>query len=351
MNRSSKLCVNSDRISRRKFALQAGLCAAGLAVGYGKSLPHDDPPSAIALARNSDRSKAIKTAVDLLGKINFGGQDVYLKANYNSPDPFPATTHPDTLRHVVGYLRESRCGRITLVERSGMGFTRDVWAKLAIPDLARQLDLKLLSLEDLPPEDWRKEELPGSNWKSGIEIPGFLVQDAYVVQICNLKTHRFGAVFSASLKNSIGLLAKNGRVNAGYNYMAELHSSAQQGAMIAEVNQVYVPKLIIMDAMQVFISGGPEAGELAAPETVLVSADRVAIDAAGVALLRLQIEIPGQSLTRNPIFEQEQIKRAAELKLGAGSASDIRFLTADVHTATLASQLEGMLQAVDKSKK
>jgi uncharacterized protein (DUF362 family) len=351
MNRSANWREDSSRISRRSFALRAGFYAAGLALYRGTGLPAPDLPSTIALARSSDRSKALAIASDLLGRIDFGGRDVYLKANYNSPDPFPATTHPDMLTHVVGFLRESHCGRITLAERSGMGITREVWKELDIPDLARRLNLELLSLEDLRPEEWRKEDLPGSNWKSGIEVPGFLDRDAYVVQICNLKTHRFGAIFSASLKNSIGLVAKDGRLNDSYNYMAELHSSTQQGAMIAEVNQVYAPKLIFMDAMQVFVNGGPEAGEMAAPETVLISADRVAVDAAGVALLRLQMEIPGHPLSRNAVFEQDQIKRAVELNLGSGSAQDIRFLTMDAHSAMLASQLESTLQSTDKQKK
>jgi uncharacterized protein (DUF362 family) len=77
----------------------------------------------------------------------------------------------------------------------------------------------------------------------------------------------------------------------------------------------------------------------------------VAVDAAGVALLRLQMEIPGHPLSRNAVFEQDQIKRAVELNLGAGSAQDIRFLTMDAHSAMLASQLESTLQSTDKPKK
>jgi uncharacterized protein (DUF362 family) len=351
MSQSRELCARAGPISRRKFAIHAGLGLAGLALSPCRSRAQSDDRSELALARKQDRETALKTAASLLGRIDFGGKDLYLKGSYNSPDPFPATTHAETLTTVVALLREFDCGNITLVERSGMGLTRDVWGKLGVTSLAKQLGLRLLALEDLPADQWRREDLPGSNWKMGIEVPVFLDPDAYVVQICNLKTHRFGGIFSASLKNSIGLMARDGKVNPGYNYMRELHASPQQGAMIAEVNLAYQPKLIFMDAMQVFTRGGPDAGEIATPEVVMASADRLAIDAAGVALLRLQHETPGQLLSLRPVYGQDQLKRGAELNLGARSSSDIRYLTADTASAMLASQLDAIIQDVPKAKK
>jgi len=351
MNRSRKLCAARGPVTRREFAWQAGLGITGLALIRAGGLAQEEPRSELALARSPDRSSALKAAVGLLGKINFGGKGLYLKANFNSPDPFPATTHPDMLGAVVDLLRECNCGKITLVERSGMGSTRDIWERLGVTILAQRLDVQLVALDELPAEQWRKEELPGSNWKAGVEVPKFLDRDTYLVQICNLKTHRFGGVFSASLKNSVGLVAKYGQLNAGYNYMKELHSSPQQGAMIAELNVFYEPKLIIMDAMQVFTAGGPETGRLASPQVVLASADRVAIDAAGVVLLRLHGQGPDQPLSVPTVYEQAQIKRAAELKLGATNADEIRFLTADLPGSGLASQIEAIIQEPPKAVK
>jgi uncharacterized protein (DUF362 family) len=351
MSRSRELCTYDGSISRRKFGLHAGMGLAGLALACGRGISQDEVPSPVALARNADRKSAFRGATNLLGRMDFGGRDVLLKANYNSLDPFPATTHPDTLTGVISYLRESNCGAITLVERSGMGVTHDIWVSSGVSELAGKLGFALLALEDLTSGQWRKEGLPGSNWKAGIEVPQLLNRDAYVIQICNLKTHRFGGIFSGSLKNSIGLMAKYGHVNAGYNYMAELHSSAQQGAMIAEVNLAYEPKLVIMDAMQVFTSGGPEAGEVATPEVFFASGDRVAIDAAGVALLRLQRDAADQPLNLRAVYEQDQIRRASELHLGARSMDEIRFLTEDARSSILASQLESLIREVPKTKK
>ena len=155
--------------------------------------------------------------------------------------------------------------------------------------------------------------------------PGLLNAETCVVQICNLKTHRFGGHFSASLKNSVGLIAKYSSQPPRYNYMTELHASPDQRSMIAEVNQIYAPRLVVMDAIQVFVNGGPERGDLAYPEMMAASRDRVAIDAAGVALLRLHGA--GPPLSRGMVFEQEQLTRAIELELGAKSVQEIQFLT------------------------
>jgi hypothetical protein len=68
-------------------------------------------------------------------------------------------------------------------------------------------------------------------------------------------------------------------------------------------------------------------------------------------LLRLQRGVPDQPLNLRAVYEQDQIRRAAELNLGAKSAGEIRFLSGDVRGSLLALQLEAILQQVPKSKK
>ncbi len=68
-------------------------------------------------------------------------------------------------------------------------------------------------------------------------------------------------------------------------------------------------------------------GKPAKGEVFLASSDRVAIDAVGVAILKLLGS--NESIMRPKIFEQEQIARAAELGLGASSPSEIEVVPAD----------------------
>jgi uncharacterized protein (DUF362 family) len=225
-----------------------------------------------------------------------------------------------------------------------------VWQELGIPDVLKGLQVTLLPLESLQKSQWRREDLPGSHWKRGVEVPWFLTRDACVVQISNLKTHRFGGIFSASLKNSIGLIAKRGQVDGSpYNYMEELHSSADQRLMIAEVNQIYKPALIIMDATQVFVDGGPDTGRVARPQAILASHDRVAIDVAGTALLR--VHGAAGALGRTYVFKQDQIKRAVGLELGVKSAKEIQLLPADATSRELMHRINAALMEPAETEK
>ena len=97
-----------------------------------------------------------------------------------------------------------------------------------------------------------------------------------------------------------------------------------------------------MDAIQVFVKGGPESGELAYPEIVAASRDRVAIDSIGLALLRHFGA--GPPLNRGSIFDQEQLKRAAELGLGIKSEREIQLLADDRESRSMATQLENALK-------
>ena len=74
---------------------------------------------------------------------------------------------------------------------------------------------------------------------------------------------------------------------------------------------------------------------------IAASRDRVALDAVGIALLRHLGS--GYPLNRGSIFNQEQIKRAAELGLGARTAKNIQLLTDDNESRILASKLESLL--------
>jgi uncharacterized protein (DUF362 family) len=85
--------------------------------------------------------------------------------------------------------------------------------------------------------------------------------------------------------------------------------------MIAEANLAWRPALNVMDALEAFVDGGPEAGTRAAPGVFLASDDRCALDAAAVALLR-QHGMKGPAAS-GPIGRTDQLARALELGLGA----------------------------------
>ncbi len=144
-----------------------------------------------------------------------------------------------------------------------------------------------------------------------------------------------------SLKNSVGLIAKKlpGKI---YNYMGELHLSPHQRMMIAEINPHYPVDLVLMDGMKAFLDKGPERGLTAKPNLLLASKDRVAIDAVGVAILRYYGT--KDAVSKGKIFQQMQIKKAAELGVGVDSADKINLIPIDVGSEESAGEIASILE-------
>jgi len=109
--------------------------------------------------------------------------------------------------------------------------------------------------------------------------------------------------------------------------MSELHSSPHQRKMIAELNAPFKPALIVLDGVEAFVDGGPMVGKRAKAGVFLASTDRIATDAVGVAILKSLGS--NAAIMNRKIFEQEQIARAVELRLGVGSPSEIEIIATD----------------------
>jgi uncharacterized protein (DUF362 family) len=280
--------------------------------------------SNVFAADASNRVKGVKILLDEFDVATEG--TVALKANYNSDDPFPATTHPETLRALIEGIKSMASGEIVMAERSGMGRTRTVLRNRGVIDLSKKLGFKLTDLDAMVSEGWTDINSEGLHWKNGFMIARLFQEADKVVSTCCLKTHRFGGHFTMSLKNSVGLIAARSP-GFEYDYMRELHTSPFQRLMIAEINKFYGTDLVIMDAAQGFVRGGPERGEPVEPKVLLASKDRVAIDAVGVALLRHYGTTP--EVMRGRIFDLEQIARASRLGVGVTSQDQIDLIPLD----------------------
>jgi uncharacterized protein (DUF362 family) len=298
----------------------------------------------VFLLKTSNRAAGVKKLMSQVGLDEFSGKNVALKANFNSADAFPASTHLDTLGAVVETLKGAKAEEITLGERSGMGDTRHVLEQMGVMDLSERLGFEAVVLDELAKEEWVKGDRDGTHWLKGFYVAKPFLDADKVVQTCCLKTHRFGGHFTLSLKNSVGLVAKRvpGTI---YDYMWELHGSPFQRLMIAEINRHYRVDLVVMDGIKAFTSGGPEKGELVEPNLLLVSEDRVAIDAVGVAILRLYGA--NGHVAKGSIFGLDQIRRAAELGVGVESASEIRLTSLDDESRGIAEKIERVLRTED----
>lgn len=276
--------------------------------------------AAVSLVKTSDRKSGIKRAVDLLGINPANGKDVLLKPNFNTADPFPGSTHNDTLTYLIMHLKNLGAKSITIGERSGPPDTTDVLKEKGIYDISKKLGTGLINFEELPTDGWVRVSPEKSHWRKGFDVAKPILDSECIISTCCLKTHAFGGVFTMSLKLSVGITHKRN--------MTELHSSfLSMRKMIAEINQAYKPSLILLDGLEAFVDGGPAHGTRKKADVILAGTDRVAIDAVGLSILK---ELgSNRSIMEKKVFKQEQIARAVELGLGIGSPEEIEILSAD----------------------
>ncbi len=301
-----------------------------------------DSSGEVFVLKTADRANGVPALLKKFGLDDYAGKQVAVKANFNSADPFPASTHLETLGAIVETLKSAGAGGITLAERSGMGDTAKVLEEMGVFALSRKLGFNAVVLDSVGKDGWIKFERGKTHWLNGFYMAKVFQEADKIVQTCCLKTHRFGGHFTLSLKNSVGLVAK--KVPGGmYDYMWELHGSPYQRQMIAEINSHYNLDFVVMDGIKAFVTGGPESGKVVEPNLLLASKDRVAIDAVGVAILKMY-GAKGK-VGEAGVFEQDQLKRAAELGFGVKSVDEIKLMALNSESQAEVEKIEQVLRA------
>ena len=297
-------------------------------------------PHRVVLIKTTDRAAGVRQAIELLQPPSFRDKQIFIKPNYNTGDPAPAATDPVVLETLVQVIQGAGARGITVGDRSGMADTRSAMTQMQVFALANRYGFEPIVFDELSRDNWQYFGAEGTNWSQGFAIARPVLGADAIVNVCCLKTHRFGGHFTLSLKNTIGMVARY-VPGDGHDYMAELHRSANQRLMIAEVNRVYRPSLVVIDGVDAFVNGGPEQGQRVQAGVMLASTDRIAVDAVGIAILRMLGTT--QTVASGSIWEQAQIRRAADLGLGAISADQVELVTMDNAGAQMADQVRRFL--------
>lgn len=279
--------------------------------------------SVVSFAKTEDRKAGVESALGGLGVNVVKNKAVLIKPNFNTADITPGSTHNDTLVALVEKIWSMGAKSISLGDRS-YPLTREVMEQKGVPALMQERDVSIVDFDNLDPKDWVKLTSTDSHWRDGFRVARPVLEAECLISTCCLKTHQYGGVFTLSLKNHVGVVPTT---RHGYDYMKELHSSPHQRKMIAEINAPFTPDMVILDGIDAFVDGGPAEGKRARGNVFLASADRVAIDAVGVAILKSLGS--NNQIMNSKIFDQEQIARAAELGLGVSSPGGIDLLAAD----------------------
>jgi len=237
------------------------------------------------------------------------GDRVFVKPNFNSPDPFPAATDLAFLQAVLELILEAGA-KVTIGESAGGVWrpTRKVLSKLGVPELARKLGVELIVFEDRP-NDWVEIKVDG-DYLSKIIMPRSAYEADKMVYLPCMKTHKL-ARFSGAMKLALGFVAPGQRRSFHLGHLQE---------KLAEVSLCWQPDLIIMDGRKAFVSGGPDKGQLVEPGVLLASGDLIATDVEAIKILssyRASNKLPA-----NP-WELPQVVTALNHGLGEGKGNHV----------------------------
>jgi len=269
-------------------------------------------PVVVKVNATGDIRETIARAIGLIGNLEqiIGrGSRVFIKPNFNSPDPFPAATDLVFLQAVIELIQEAGA-KVTIGESAGGVWrpTRKVFNKLGLPELTRRLGVELIAFEDRP-HDWVEVKVNGDYLSRVIMARSAYEADKIIYLPC-MKTHNLAA-FSGAIKLAFGFVAPGQRRSFHFGHLQE---------KLAEISLCWQPDLIIMDGRKAFVSGGPDKGQLVDPGLVLVSGDLIAIDVEAIRVL-LSYEARNK-LPANPC-ELPQIAAAVKHGVGVGESKYI----------------------------
>lgn len=286
-------------MTRREFMkISAGAALASLLPKSLLGASNSNGP-VIGVA-HGDKSKLVRTAVDLLGGIKTfvkPGDVVCLKPNlsFASNTDCGATTSPEIVKQMVQLCLDAGASRIFVVDHTIQDATLCV-ERSRIEETIIDKKVSLVTLQQ--ERQYTEIAVPGGKELSTIQVPK-IIQDADVlINMPTAKSHSATGV-SLGIKNLMGLIW-----DRGYLHRVNLHQA------IAELATVIKPQLTVIDATRALTSGGPGGpGKTVTLNKVVAGIDLVAVDSYTVGIA----EWYKKSWTGNQV---KYIRAAADLGLG-----------------------------------
>ncbi|MDY6843173.1 MAG: DUF362 domain-containing protein [Thermodesulfobacteriota bacterium] len=256
--------------------------------------------SEIYCSKTEQREEFIARVLEKIWK-NKQDQKVFVKPNVVSYEKYPTTTHPKTLQTVLEFLLKQGCEVIV-----GDGPAPDAGKSSKIlhdhplTHLCSSVGVDLLNIH--------KRDFQKIHTSSGFKLEVSKIPFAFdtIISLPVLKTH-FRCDITGALKNQFGLLSNTERIIMHFR-IKDIHRG------IAELNTIFKPDIIIMDAIYTYKHGQEErhGGKKVKLGYMLAGSDPVALDCKGLSLLK---DVEPKLVNKNP----EDIGYIAwAMKLGVG---------------------------------
>ena len=268
----------------------------------------------VSIVQDDDIYALLKEGINLIGgleRLNIKGKYVLIKPNIVNHYPSPSNTNPLVIKNLIKILHECGVSKIFVGDMSAIFAlpTKKNAMKSGIWEAIHDEDMTFVPFEDY---GWVEVDIPHGRFIKKAIVSEFIYTVDRVINVPVIKTHRY-ANYTFSLKNFIGAIHPQHRP---YFIAPDFWDE-----VIAELNVAYTPHLNILDGTKIFIKGGPTRGTVAMPNLIIITGDRIAADVVGLSVIR---SFGGwQRLKTMNIWEQRQIKRAIELRLGVGNPSEL----------------------------
>jgi uncharacterized protein (DUF362 family) len=194
------------------------------------------------------------------------GHKVLVKINMNSPFPFPASTSPEMLVGVIDILLQRGIREIIAGDCTSLAYlpTKKVMRSHNLEELLSG-KAKLLAFDR---EKWVKINIDG-RYLTDIVVSQSLFLADHIINLSNMKTHVL-ADFSLGIKNLFGFTHPCERIAFHKDHLQE---------KIAELSMAIQPDLTIIDSRKLFVSGGPNEGEVEKGDRIFIGSDLLATEA------------------------------------------------------------------------
>lgn len=310
----SRAMVTRRQVLRAGAALSIGAVAGGrvrrahAAVTAIGPLP-TRPPARVALAGVPRQAPfgvlgaAIREAA--AGATDFSwlapGDRVLIKVMCNSPNPYPATTHPAAVTVMADLLRE-RGATVYVGDQSGVQFvhhtpgsqrgsTRANMEHNGIAPAAAHGGATLSCFEEPGFDAYFAGAPPsGSHFTNGIYLPNLVREVDHIVYLPRISKHML-AGSTLALKGAVGWLREDSRLELHRDGATFLEKCADINGC-REIRERL--RLVLSVGTQVQTSFGPDTGHVATPEVGLVIASEHLIDH-DLASLAYLLEVSAQA--------------------------------------------------------
>lgn len=211
------------------------------------------------------------------------GDRVLVKLALNSGNPFPATSDPWALRHLIRLLFAKGAGEVMVGDQSGIasvdwrdpqdkkGSSRELCRRAGLLTVIEEEGAKPLFFEELGREGYFQSKPEGNHhWPGGLWLSKAILMADHLVYLPRVGSHVLGEV-TAALKLGVGFLQEESR--------GDLHRGGEHfPAMYEEIHQVPEIqsrlRLILTSGRKVLSTMGPDTGSESWPEQGLVFASK-----------------------------------------------------------------------------